>query len=226
MKKVFTVDDILKLKESDSVYLHSGMIITPAARDLAAARGIKVEHVSPQTQQNSPQTMSPKQVELLKNMVAQKIGDSASSQEIENGTRAVLEQIREQIPEVKSGGSTETSRIAESMEMVTPTSSKNPSVVDPVADDNTQRLIISVVGLNQPGVVAGITAVISDLKGNIADISQRIMDDFFVMIIVVDMSQSRYQFDTFADKLQQKGDELKVKVWVQHEDVFRFVHRV
>jgi ACT domain-containing protein len=61
---------------------------------------------------------------------------------------------------------------------------------------------------------------------NILDISQTIMQEFFVMVLVADMAGSKVDLVTLKDLLAAKGEELTVRIDAQHEDVFNFMHRI
>ncbi len=86
-----------------------------------------------------------------------------------------------------------------------------------------ERAVITVLGSDKVGIVAGITDVIAKCGGNIIDISQTILREFFAMIMLVEVDES---FDLLKQSLVQKGEELGVHVVVQHEDVFKYMHRI
>lgn len=88
------------------------------------------------------------------------------------------------------------------------------------------RIIVTVLGKDTVGIIAGITAILAENKANILDISQTIMQEFFTMIMVVDLSQVTVDYNTLLEKLETKGQELGVKVSAQHEKVFEFMHRI
>ena len=88
------------------------------------------------------------------------------------------------------------------------------------------RVIITSFGLNEPGIVAAITKSLSDAHCDIQDISQKIMDEFFTMIMIVDITNSPKDFKDLQEEMKRIADELKIKVYLQHEDVFRMMHRL
>jgi len=61
---------------------------------------------------------------------------------------------------------------------------------------------------------------------NILDISQTILQGFFTMVMVVDFSQSTVDLAELKRRLDEKGQELGLQVTVQHEDIFRYMHRI
>lgn len=89
-----------------------------------------------------------------------------------------------------------------------------------------KRLIITVLGNDKVGIIAGISNILADAQINILDISQTILQEFFTMIMVVDASTSKIDIAELKEKLNRKGEELELQISVQHEDVFKFMHRV
>lgn len=88
------------------------------------------------------------------------------------------------------------------------------------------RIIITSFGINSPGIVAAITKSLSDSKCDIQDISQKIMEEFFTMIMIVDITNSPKDFKDLQEEMKQIADNLKIKIYLQHEDVFRMMHRL
>jgi len=83
-----------------------------------------------------------------------------------------------------------------------------------------------VLGQDRVGIIASITAILAEANINILDISQTILQEFFVMIAVVDLGQATIDLAELQQRLDEKGKELGLKVTAQHEDIFRFMHRI
>lgn len=88
------------------------------------------------------------------------------------------------------------------------------------------RLIITVLGHDRIGIIAEISAILAGARANILDISQTIMQGFFTMIMVVDIAESKHDIGELRDLLIKKGEEMELKITVQHEDIFNFMHRI
>ena len=88
------------------------------------------------------------------------------------------------------------------------------------------RIILTSFGLNSSGIIALITKTLSDFKCDIRDLSQKIMDEFYTMIMVIDITNSPNDLKEIQDAMKKVAEELKVKIYIQHEDVFRFMHRI
>jgi ACT domain-containing protein len=88
------------------------------------------------------------------------------------------------------------------------------------------RAVITVLGCDRVGIIAGLTAVLAASNTNILDISQTILSDIFTMIMIVDLSASNVDSQQLQDKLSEKGRELGVEVRLQREEIFRSMHRI
>ena len=88
------------------------------------------------------------------------------------------------------------------------------------------RAIVTVIGKDRIGIIHGVSSVLSESSVNILDISQTIMDDMFVMIMLVDCSGSVIPFSELSSRLEKKGAELGVQVKIQHEEIFQSMHRI
>lgn len=88
------------------------------------------------------------------------------------------------------------------------------------------RAIISVIGEDRVGIIAGISDVLSKCQVNILDITQTAIEGLFTMIMVVDIARSNVSFDELKTRLSHRGEELSVRVDAQREEVFHFMHRI
>lgn len=88
------------------------------------------------------------------------------------------------------------------------------------------RVVITVIGPDRVGIIAAVTAILAEQSVNILDISQTIMQEFFVMVLVADMAGAKVDLVSLKDLLAQKGEELKLRIDTQHEDIFNFMHRI
>nr|WP_084054262.1 ACT domain-containing protein [Desulfonispora thiosulfatigenes] len=91
---------------------------------------------------------------------------------------------------------------------------------------SNNRVVITVVGKDKVGIIAKVTNVLADKEVNVLDISQTILQDFFTMIMIVDITSCKVDFNTLKESLEQKGQEIGMKITVQHEDVFQYMHRI
>lgn len=88
------------------------------------------------------------------------------------------------------------------------------------------RVILTSFGINHPGVVSSISKSLSDNNCDILDISQKIMQEFFTMIMMIDITNSPKDLKDIQDDMNQIAASLKIKIYLQHEDIFRTMHRI
>ncbi len=89
-----------------------------------------------------------------------------------------------------------------------------------------ERVIITVVGKDKVGIIAGVTGLLSENNVNILDISQTIMQDFLTMIMVTDISGMTVSLQRLQEILTEKGEKIGVRINAQHEDIFKYMHRI
>ena len=89
-----------------------------------------------------------------------------------------------------------------------------------------KKTIITVVGKDAVGIIAKVCNYLADNQVNIEDISQTIMQGYFNMIIVADISESPKSNAEMAKELEKVGEEIGVVIRCQHEDIFNMMHRI
>lgn len=92
--------------------------------------------------------------------------------------------------------------------------------------NRSNRIIVTVIGADTVGIIAKVSAVLAEADANIIDISQTTVREFFAMIMLADMEKASIPFDELKRRLNAKGGEMGLKIDAQHEDVFKFMHRV
>lgn len=88
------------------------------------------------------------------------------------------------------------------------------------------RAVISVIGEDKVGIIAGISDVLAKANVNILDITQTAIEGLFTMIMVVDISKANIDFEALKVELSEKGEKIGVRVDAQREEVFHFMHRI
>lgn len=86
------------------------------------------------------------------------------------------------------------------------------------------KAILTVIGKDKVGIIAGISNELLKLNINILDVNQTIMDKYFTMIMMLDLKDSNYGFDEIKSSLLKKGEELLVDVKIQREEIFNSMH--
>ena len=88
------------------------------------------------------------------------------------------------------------------------------------------RTIITVVGKDTGGIIAKVCTYLAENDINILDISQTIVQEYFNMMMIVDMSKMKKSFEIIADELTKIGEDLGVQVKCQREEIFNMMHRI
>ncbi|MBR1492300.1 MAG: ACT domain-containing protein [Bacteroidaceae bacterium] len=88
------------------------------------------------------------------------------------------------------------------------------------------RAIITVVGKDTVGIIAKVCTYLADNQNNILDISQTIVQEYFNMMMIVDLTKSVKAFDVLSDELTKIGKDTGVQVKCQLEDIFDKMHRI
>ncbi len=88
------------------------------------------------------------------------------------------------------------------------------------------KTIITVIGKDNVGIIAKICTYLANNHINILDINQTIVQDYFNMMMIVDLEQSAKAFQDCANELSQIGDEIGVTIRCQREEIFNMMHRI
>ena len=88
------------------------------------------------------------------------------------------------------------------------------------------RTIVSVIGKDSVGIISKVSAVCSECNANIADITQSVLQDMFVMVMLTETSDINCSFAEFSEKMKTLGVENNLDIRVMHEDVFNSMHRI
>ena len=88
------------------------------------------------------------------------------------------------------------------------------------------KAVITVIGKDTVGIIAGICTYLAEKKVNILDISQTIVQGYFNMMMIVDMSQPAKPYDDVISDLDNLGDEIGVAIKCQREEIFDMMHRI
>jgi ACT domain-containing protein len=88
------------------------------------------------------------------------------------------------------------------------------------------QAIITVIGVDQIGIIAGVSNLLAECQVNILDISQTILQKYFTMMMLVDLSKMCISQKELVEHLNKKGKSLGVTISVQNEEVFQAMHRI
>ena len=94
------------------------------------------------------------------------------------------------------------------------------------AEGSSDRMVISVFGLDHPGIVAGVSQILAEASCSIIDINQTVVQGKFAMVIIADTSRARESTTELKDRLRLEGQKLGVRIYAQREDLFNAMHRI
>ena len=89
-----------------------------------------------------------------------------------------------------------------------------------------QICIVTVTGLDRVGIVARLATIMARANINIVDISQKIMQKFFVMTMAVDMANANIGIDKIKKRLDKLSKTMSLNITFQDENIFKVMHRV
>ena len=88
------------------------------------------------------------------------------------------------------------------------------------------KAIVTVVGKDQVGIIAGVCNTLADSQINVLDISQTIMEGYFTMMMVVDLTLCQEPFDKLRAALREYGEGRGLSIRIQREDIFDAMHKL
>ena len=94
------------------------------------------------------------------------------------------------------------------------------------AEGSSDRMVISVFGLDHPGIVSGVSQILAEARCSIIDINQTVVQGKFAMVIIADASRAQTSITDLKDRLRREGEQLGVHIYAQREDLFNAMHRI
>ena len=88
------------------------------------------------------------------------------------------------------------------------------------------RAVVTVVGKDKTGIISKVSTFLAERKVNILDISQTILEEYFAMIMLVDLSGATQKLADLAEECRLMGEKIGMSVHIQHEDIFNAMHRI
>ena len=88
------------------------------------------------------------------------------------------------------------------------------------------KAVVTVVGHDAKGIIAKVSTKCAEFGGNIVEISQSVLKEYFAMIMVIEVADINVPFATLVDELRKVGVENGLDIRTMHEDVFNSMHRI
>jgi ACT domain-containing protein len=205
MPRVVSHTEVAAVPDGGTITVDADTIITPLAAEEARARAITI------ARQNGA-GVAPTLVRQVARQVVARMGDAQPE---------VLEAV---VAEVMSAIGT--GEAASSLVEVGPGIDYCQACLDQERARSRHRAVLTTTGRNQKGIVARVTAKIAELGGDILDISQTLVGDYFTMIVVIDAATLDVPFADFKAAMEAEVQSMGLQAMMMHEDVVNTLHRV
>ncbi|HEX6837982.1 MAG TPA: ACT domain-containing protein [Polyangia bacterium] len=205
MPRVLSHTEVAAVADGATLTVDADTIVTPLAAEEARARNITI------ARQNGA-GVAPTLVRQVTRQVVARMGDAQPE---------VLEAV---VAEVMSAIGT--GEAASSLVEVGPGIDYCQACLEQERSRTRHRAVLTTTGRNQKGIVARVTARIADLGGDILDISQTLVGDYFTMIVVVDTGTLDVAFADFKAAMEAEVQSMGLQAMMMHEDVVNTLHRV
>lgn len=207
MPRIITHAEIARVADGGTFYVEDGAQLTPLAQERAAARRVELRA-------GSAPAPSPNELEEAARRVLSRIGPVPAE-----AIEGVVAEVVAALTENSASASAELAGM--------------PPTVDYCADylaaarrRNRHRAVLTTSGRNQKGIVALLTSIIAELGGDILDISQTIVGDYFTMLLIVNIDDLNTTFEQFKAAIADAARERNVHAILMHEDLATSMHRV
>ncbi len=90
----------------------------------------------------------------------------------------------------------------------------------------TEKAVITVIGKDMVGILAKVSQICAEKGVNVLEVTQSILQDMFVMVMMVDITQATATVADLSDQFNALGESLNLKIHVMHEDIFNSMHRI
>lgn len=88
------------------------------------------------------------------------------------------------------------------------------------------RAVVTVTGKDKKGIIAKVSAFLAERGVNVEDISQTLLQEYFAMIMLVDISDIKTELSVLAKECEKLGEEIGMSIRLQHEAIFNAMHNI
>lgn len=92
--------------------------------------------------------------------------------------------------------------------------------------EKMEKAVITVIGKDMVGILAKVSAMCEKQGVNVLEVTQSVLQDMFVMVMMVDITHATAKVAEMADQFDKLGESLNLKIHVMHEDIFQSMHRI
>jgi ACT domain-containing protein len=205
MPRVVSHTEIAAVPNGGTLTIDPDTIVTPLAAEEARARGVVI------ARQNAA-GLAPALVRQVTRTVVDRMGDARPE---------VLEAVVAEVMQAIGSGEASGDLVE-----VGPGIDYCQACIEQDRARTRHRAVLTTTGRNCKGIVARVTARIADLGGDILDISQTLVGDFFTMIVVIDAATLDVPFADFKAAMESEVQQMGLQAMMMHEDVVNSLHRV
>jgi len=205
MPRVVSHSEIAAVPDGGTLTVDADTIVTPLAVQEARARNVVIARAN-------SDGVAPTLVRQVARQVVARMGDAAPE---------VLEAVVAEVMDAIGSGEASPSLVE-----VGPGIDYCQACLDQERARARRRAVLTTTGRNQKGIVARVTAKIAELGGDILDISQTLVGDYFTMIVVVDTATLDVPFADFKTAMEAEVEAMGLQAMMMHEDVVSSLHRV
>jgi ACT domain-containing protein len=205
MPRVVSHTEIAAVPDGGTLTIDPDTIVTPLAAEEARARGVVI------ARQNAA-GLAPALVRQVTRTVVDRMGDARPE---------VLEAVVAEVMQAIGSGEASGDLVE-----VGPGIDYCQACIEQDRARTRHRAVLTTTGRNCKGIVARVTARIADLGGDILDISQTLVGDFFTMIVVIDAATLDVPFADFKAAMESEVQQMGLQAMMMHEDVVNSLHRV
>ncbi len=88
------------------------------------------------------------------------------------------------------------------------------------------QAVLTVIGKDKTGIISEVSSFLASKNVNISDISQTVLEDYFAMIMLVDITAATVEIAALSEECAELGHRIGVSIHVQHEDIFKAMHSI
>ena len=88
------------------------------------------------------------------------------------------------------------------------------------------KVVVTIVGKDRVGIIAMVSSILAEHNVNILNVNQNIMDGFFNMVMIVEMTDNAMALTELQQILKEKGETIHLEIKAQHQDIFNVMHTV
>ena len=88
------------------------------------------------------------------------------------------------------------------------------------------RAVVTVIGKDMVGILSKVSGTCADCNANVIEVTQSVLQDLFVMVMLVDITKATVRVADLADIFDKLGEEMDLKIHIMHEDIFNSMHKI